>query len=221
MSFQPGGPEMCHCQWRLELQEISNWISEPSKPLILLSLHCLSKKMRKTVSLLPAVLITLAMSCIGEPPFAPEFPVGEVEGYRPLYASPDQTSIAFTASRNLRNPGKIYSIAHYLLINEKYEGIHVFDNSSPASPIPLGFLSMVGNTEIAIRNNVLYADHLADLVALDVADWNNIKEISRLKKEFFAQQIPPGDGRYFECADESKGIVIGWELVVLKNPKCF
>jgi hypothetical protein len=186
-----------------------------------LFLYIVYQKMRKTFSLLPALLITLATGCIGEPPFAPEFPVGEVEGYRPLYASPEQTSIAFTASRNLRNPGKIYSIANYLLINEKHEGIHVFDNSNPSSPIPLGFVSMLGNTEIVIRNNVLYADHLTDLVALDVGDWNNIREISRLKKEFSAQQIPPGDGRYFECADQSKGIVIGWELVVLKNPKCF
>lgn len=177
--------------------------------------------MRKIFSLLPALLIMLAYGCIGEPPFAPEFPVGEVEGYKPLYAAPDQTAIKFTAPRDLRSPGKIYSIAHYLLINEKYEGIHVFDNSNPSAPIPLGFLSMVGNTEIAVRNNVLYADHLTDLVALDVSDWNNITEISRLKKEFFAQQIPPGDGRYFECSDDSKGIVIGWELVTLKNPKCF
>lgn len=177
--------------------------------------------MKQIARLIPVIFITLVSGCIVDPPFAPNFPVGEVEGYRPLYASPDQTPIVFTTPRNLRNPGKIYSIAHYLLVNEKYEGIHVFDNRNPSSPIALGFLSMVGNTEITVKNNVLYADHLTDLVALNVEDWNNIREISRLKKEFIAQQIPPGNGRYFECADESKGIVIGWELVTLKDPKCF
>lgn len=179
------------------------------------------KKIARLLSLLSVILITLFSGCYVEPPFAPDFPVGEVEGYRPLYVSPDQTNITFTSPRNLRNPGKIYSIAQYLLINEKYEGIHVFDNSNPAAPVALGFLSMVGNTEIAIRNNILYADHLTDLVALDIADWNNIREISRLKKEFLAQQIPPRNGRYFECINESKGIVVGWELATLKDPKCF
>jgi hypothetical protein len=177
--------------------------------------------MREIARLLPVTLITLISGCFVEPPFVPEFPIGEVEGYKPLYVSPDQTSIVFTNPRDVNNPGKIYSISHYLLINEKYKGIHVFDNTDPSSPIALGFLTLVGNTEIAIKNNILYADHLTDLVALNVEDWSNIREISRLKTEFSTQRIPPGTGRYFECIVESKGIVVGWELAVLKNPKCF
>jgi hypothetical protein len=178
--------------------------------------------MRKITTLFLSVMITMVTGCIVEPsPFAPEFPAGEIEGYRPLYVSADQTDIVFTSPRSLRSPGKIYSIGQYLLINEKYDGIHVFDNSKPASPVALGFLKMAGNTEIAVRNNILYADHLADLVALDVSDWNNIREVSRLKKEYLGQQLPPRNGRYFECIDLSKGVVVGWELVTLKDPKCF
>jgi len=177
--------------------------------------------MKEITRLLPVMLITLVSGCFVEPQFVPEFPIGDVEGYKPIYASSDQTTIVFNAPRDLHNPGKIYIISHFLLINEKYEGIHVFDNSNPSSPIALGFLAIAGNTEMAVRNNVLYADHLSDLVALDVADWNNIEEVSRFKREFSSQHIPPGTGRYFECIVESKGVVVGWELAMLNNPKCF
>ena len=177
--------------------------------------------MKQRARLAPALILMLLCACVVDPPFAPEFPVGEVEGYRPVYAQADQANIVFTTSRELRNPGKIYSIANYLLINEKYEGIHVFDNRNPSTPLPLGFLKIVGNTEMAVRNKILYVDHLTDLVALNVGDWNNIQEVSRMEKEFSGPQIPPGEGRYFECADRSKGIVIGWELATIKNPKCF
>jgi hypothetical protein len=167
------------------------------------------------------LLIVLLFACDSEPEFVPEFPVGTVEGFRPLYASPAESEIVFTSARQLKDPGKIYVVSKYLLINEKYLGIHVFDNSNPANPIPLGFLKIVGNTDVAVRNNVLYADHLADLVALNISDWNNIKEVSRTRQEAWVQKIPPGNDRYFECVDDSRGILIGWEEATLINPKCF
>lgn len=174
-----------------------------------------------TVPVIALVLIILFSGCYPEPEFVPEFPVGEVEGYQPIYASEEQSAIEFIAARPLSNPGKIYIIGNFLLINEKYEGIHVFNNADPSHPAALGFLRVAGNTEMAVKNNVLYLDHATDLVALDIADWNTIHELSRLKQEHWKQNVPPGEGRYFMCVDPSKGIVVGWELSMLKNPKCF
>jgi len=176
--------------------------------------------MKTATRMLMAALI-LASGCYTEPPFAPDFPVGEVEGYKPVYAKDEQLPVAFVAGRPLVHPGKIYSVSKYLLINEKYQGIHVFDNSDPTHPRALGFLQLAGNIEMAVRNNVLYADHMTDLVALDVSDWTNVRELSRLKQEHWAQQVPPRQGRYFECPDDTQGIVIGWEMTLLNNPKCF
>jgi len=166
-------------------------------------------------------LCTMLSGCIVEPQDVPTFPVGEVEGYVPLYASADDLSISFTSPQPVQQPGKIYTISGYLLINEKHRGIHVFNNADPSNPIPVGFLKMLGNTEMAIRGNVLYADHVTDLVALDIQDWNNITELSRLKQEHWNQEFPPVTGTYFACIDRSKGIVIGWALATLKNPKCY
>ncbi|MBL0744728.1 hypothetical protein [Chryseolinea lacunae] len=178
--------------------------------------------MKKLVlSVLVLLTVLFFPGCYREPPFVPEFPVGEVEGYRPVYASRDDASIVFQSPRALVHPGKIYVVSNYLLINEKYEGIHVFNNADPSHPVALGFLRMAGNTEVAVRNQVLYADHLADLVALNVADWHNIRELSRVRQNLWAQRVPPGNGRYFECVDSLKGVVVGWELSTLKDPKCF
>lgn len=80
---------------------------------------------------------------------------------------------------------------------------------------------MSGNIEFAVRDNVLYADHLGDLVAIDVSDWNNPRELSRTKHQFWDQRIPPGGDKYFECVDRNKGTVVGWELATLNNPTCF
>jgi hypothetical protein len=169
------------------------------------------------------ILITLITGCNYEPVpyFPPNFPVGTIEGYRPVYASASESDIVFVEARQLENPGKIYVVSKYLLINEKFKGIHVFDNSDPTNPVPLGFLKMLGNSEFAVKNNVLYADHLSNLVALDISDWNNLQELSRTEHQFWSQKIPPGSDKYFECIDLAKGIVIGWELAVLDNPKCF
>ena len=176
---------------------------------------------KKIIQSIASLFLPIVLSaCYVEPPFVPGFPAGDVEGYTPLYAQQDKTLIRFTNPRPLVHPGKLYVVSNYLLINERYEGIHVFDNTDPSAPVALGFLQMTGNTDIAVKGNVLYGDHLTDLVALDIQDMNNINELSRFKG-YWNQNIPPGEGRYFECIDHSNGVVIGWELAILHNPKCF
>lgn len=161
------------------------------------------------------------LGCYVEEPFVPEFPVGTVEGYQPVYASSEENTITFETPRPLSSPAKIYTIGSYLLIGEKFKGIHVYNNSDPMNPVPLGFLNVAGNSDMAVRGDVLYVDHLTDLVALDVSDWNNISVISRLPQAHWQQDFPPAGGRYFECADASKGKVAGWKMTTLNNPKCF
>ena len=178
-------------------------------------------KFSKQLSWIYILAIVVAGCYYDDPPAIPNFPTGTVEGYRPIYADPSDSDIDFMAARPLQDPGKIYVVAQYLLINEKFQGIHIYDNSDPSHPIPLGFLRMIGNTEVAVRNNVLYADHLSDLIAIDISDWNNPRELSRTKQDFWSKKIPPGNDKYFECVDDTKGIVIGWKFTVLNNPKCF
>jgi hypothetical protein len=167
------------------------------------------------------VVLFLLSGCWPYDPYLPEFPVGEVEGYKPVYASEDEFQIEFMSARPLQHPGKIYVYQHYLLVVEQLRGIHLFDNSNPASPLPLGFLQVAGNSDMAIRGNTLYVNHLQDLVALNITNFNTPLELSRIKQDAWVNKVPPGTGRYFECPDDSKGRVVGWQLTTLNNPTCF
>lgn len=142
-----------------------------------------------------------------------------VEGYKPLYASTTDLTITFDEPRSLHQPGKIFTYGKYLLINDVGEGIHIIDNSDPSSPQPLGFLNVTGNVDMAMRNNILYVDHIGSLVALDISDLSSIREISRVKT--WSAALPPSNARHFECVDPNKGEIVGWELTTLHNPKCF
>lgn len=174
----------------------------------------------KTIKLFVLLLLLLA-SCWQVEPFVPEFPVGEVEGFRPIYASSDKLVIKYGSPQPLQSPGKIYTYQHYLLISDALKGIHVFDNSNPSNPIALGFLQVPGNSDMALKGTTLYVNHLSDLVALQIDDWTNIVELSRIAQDSWSIEVPPGTGRYFECPDQRKGIVVGWELTTLNNPTCF
>jgi hypothetical protein len=97
--------------------------------------------------------------------------------------------IATAAARELKSPGKIYAKGNYVFINEIKEGIHVFDNSNPSAPKAVAFWPIMGNGDMAIRNNVLYADSYTDLVAFDISNPLNIKELSRQKDVFVSGQF--------------------------------
>jgi len=95
--------------------------------------------------------------------------------FEALYAHPNDFRIApsFFDDRKLEHPGKIYYYDNMIMINEKYEGIHIFDNTDPSSPLKLGFMAIPGNLDVAIQNNILYADSYVDLLTIDV---NNLKQ---------------------------------------------
>ena len=84
--------------------------------------------------------------------------------------------------------GKIYIYNDYLFINEPHKGIHVYNNTNPNNPINMAFLQVPGNVDLAISNNILYADSYVDLLAFDISSINNIKQVKRLTdvfKQFF------------------------------------
>lgn len=90
----------------------------------------------------------------------------------PVYESKAvvKANIKSNNPKEIQNPGKIYLYGKYIFLNEIDKGIHIIDNSDPASPKNIAFLDIPGNMDIAVKGNVLYADLYSDLVTIDITD---------------------------------------------------
>lgn len=131
----------------------------------------------------------------------------------PIYLSYEhlRSAVKMTTAREMNNPGKIYFKDQYIFINEKMIGVHVYDVSDPKNPQNKGFIEIPGNVDIAIKDNILYADSYIDLVAIDVSSFASIKEVGRVQK-IFPYTLPKYNEKLpLAKLDETKGVVTGWE----------
>lgn len=132
----------------------------------------------------------------------------------PQYLSYDEMRkpVKSTAGYAIQTAGKIYIRGNYLFVNEKYKGIHVFDNSNPASPVNLAFLNIPGNVDLAVRGNYLYADNYVDLIVLDIANLNSPVEVARIK-DIFPYTIPETIETFpISNIDQEQGVIVGWQV---------
>jgi len=143
----------------------------------------------------------------------------EYKGNAPVYLTYADLRTAITNQQNidLKNPGKIYYKDDYIFIVEELKGIHVFDNSNPASPIKKNFVKIPGVVDISISGYILYADSFIDLVILDVQNIDNIHEVGRVN-DILPYTVPPTDNDYPTAyVDDEKGVVIGWDLKIIRE----
>ncbi len=133
----------------------------------------------------------------------------------PVYMTYEELrdAVEITAPRDLKNPGKIYFKDGHLFVNEELKGVHIIDNRNPENPENIGFIEIPGNVDIAIKENILYADSYIDLVAIDISDISNPEEVHR-EKDIFPYTTPPPAEEDYRIAkvDEDLGVVIDWEI---------
>ncbi|MDZ7878738.1 MAG: hypothetical protein U5L45_13745 [Saprospiraceae bacterium] len=101
--------------------------------------------------------------------------------WNPVYKTDAElkTPPQYQAARPLKNTGKIYFYDKYILVNELKQGIHVIDNTNPAAPQNIGFISIGGNVDMAVQGNYLYADNYMDLITVDISTIANPKVTCR------------------------------------------
>jgi hypothetical protein len=130
--------------------------------------------------------------------------------FDPVYVSMEKVrkDIQMATPREMETTGKIYVYQQYLFINEPEKGVHIFDNSSPNSPINLGFLEIPGNVDIAVRGNYLYADSYIDLVVFDLSNPEDPSFVQRVENVF--PNIYP--------IDESRGVLVRYEETEVREP---
>lgn len=114
--------------------------------------------------------------------------------------------------------GKISYYQGYLFMSEPEKGIHIIDNRNPAQPTVVGYIELLGNADISVRNNILYADSYIDLVWFDVS--NPAKPVLKGRLEdVFPEALPVIRGEigfdYGMVYGEGRkpGVVVGWKEV--------
>src|SRR5690242_19048906 len=77
--------------------------------------------------------------------------------YQPVLMTRHQleTSVSLKPAQAITDPGKIYKFGQYILINERYKGVHIIDNQAKTSPQNIGFIQVPGNIDFAVKNSVL------------------------------------------------------------------
>jgi hypothetical protein len=143
----------------------------------------------------------------------------EYTAFEPVYKRIDEMRVpaTYASARNLNAPGKIFYYKGYLLINERNLGVHIFDNTDPADPKNLGFIEIQGNLDMAVHNDILYADSYLDLVAVDITNIAAPVEVNRVQDVFqnfysFSDEIgylveykPTDIKRTIDCSDPNWG----------------
>lgn len=96
--------------------------------------------------------------------------------YVPVYKTKAEVraNIKSNAPVDLNTTGKLYIYGNYIFLNEVDKGIHVIDNTDPSHPRNMAFISIPGNVDLAVKDNILYADLYTDLVAIDISNPANV-----------------------------------------------
>ena len=127
-------------------------------------------------------------------------------------------SVDIIAPIPIDESGKIYTYKNYIFVNDKYQGIHIIDNSNPISPQKIAFLKIPGNVDIAVKDDVLYADSISDLLVFDISDIGNITIIKRLSNVLYGFVAWPfeADAIDYESFGNNNDRLVGWAMQTIR-----
>ncbi|MDT0675471.1 LVIVD repeat-containing protein [Autumnicola musiva] len=124
-----------------------------------------------------------------------------------------RASVKIQEPKAIAEAGKIYSYGDYVFVNDKYEGIHIIDNRDHYAPEKIAYLKIPKNVDIAVKDDMLYADSGMDLVVFDISDINSITQIERLENVFpNTNYIVPAGAAFVdnEKFDPEKEVIVGY-----------
>jgi len=130
--------------------------------------------------------------------------------FEQIYVQAEEFRIPVTTEspREMEETGKFYFYNNNILINEKNKGIHVIDNTDPKSPQNIAFINIPGNLDIAIRDNILYADNYVDLLSIDINDINNPTILCRDEEVFTNYGFSDGLGYFVGYSETGRTIEV-------------
>lgn len=127
----------------------------------------------------------------------------------PVYTPLEElrSSVAIIEPQEIKQAGKIFFKGNTLYINAPNEGVHVINNQDPSNPQQVAFIVIPGAFDLAVKDNILFADSYIDLIAIDISDPNKVEEVGRIEGIFDHYN---SFGFY---TDPGRGVVTSWEEV--------
>lgn len=142
-------------------------------------------------------------------------------GKRPIYQPLDELdNITNLPPQTIGLTGTIFLLDSLFFMLEQKKGIHVFNVKDSLNVTALTFFQIPAVSDFTINGNRLYADSWKDLVTIDISNLYQIREIDRQANVFAPLLYPPLYDGIFECVDESRGAVVGWEDAFLERANC-
>jgi len=125
-----------------------------------------------------------------------------------------EASVALFDAQPIESPGKIWVYNDFILLIEQYKGIHILDNSDPASSTSVAFIQVDGCTDIAVKNGIVYANNGVDIIAIDGnTDFSSIEVVSRNRNSLPMISSPEAWGDYYYTNQlPSDMIIVRWIL---------
>ncbi len=126
-----------------------------------------------------------------------------------------EQAIATLPAKELNKTTRISIKDTMIYIVELYRGVHIIDNSDVTSPFVTSFINIPGCVDMAIKGDVLYARSAVDLVAIDISDISNVKQINRVKETF--PELELNDEyydlpyRFQEGQRPDSTVIVGWQ----------
>lgn len=118
-------------------------------------------------------------------------------------------------------PGNIFIHNDFIFVSDEDRGIHIVNNSNKSAPYFVGFMNIPGNTQLAVKDDILYANSFVDLLTIDISTISNPQLVNRMY-DVFSYSLPAVDDEY-PTADISKdkGVVIDWKIEKTKDVSGF
>lgn len=126
--------------------------------------------------------------------------------YTPIYETKEavKLNIKSNPAEDIESPGNLFVYGNYIFLNETDKGVHIIDNTDPSNPVDKAFIDIPGNTDIAVKGDILYADMYQDLVAVDISDPLHAKLVKTVPNVFGERYYANG---FFAANDM---VIVGW-----------
>ncbi len=132
--------------------------------------------------------------------------------YKPVYAPMRSLrTINIQPAKAITSNGKIFIKGNYIFLNEVDKGFHIIDNTNPAAPQRIAFVSIPGNLDMIAKDNFLLVDNYVDLLTFDISNPTNIQLVKRTENA-----LPNRQYNYGFADNATNGIIVSFDKKIEK-----